>query len=297
MTGTPLVAAMATAVVLGLLLARRVGRTRSEDVARRILRAAYWVGIAAVPPVLAAAPVREVGLAVPVAMATHMTTFLAARLYARRAFAEEPEQAAFTLAAYWGNTGWLGVPVAVAVLGPDALSTATLYAFAVSAPYNLVVGATFAAARGTVGLAPVLAAARRNHYLVPTACAVAWSLAGLPVPHPLVEAGRALTLGSSLPVMAALGLVLAWAPLRPDRHLGSALAIRLGLSPALLGLAALVVDVPRAFLVQAGMATGVNALMMAGEHRLPVRRVAPVIAWSTALVVAGAAIWVELVPA
>lgn len=296
MTGGPLVAAMAVASVLGFALARRLGPGRADPLARRILRAAYWAGVFAMPPVLAAAPVRAVGLAVPLAIATHVTTFMIARAYARQAFRDAPEQAAFTLAAYWGNTGWLGLPVCVAVLGPAALPTATLYAMAVSAPYNLVVGATFAAARGTVGARAVLHAARRNHYLGPTLVAIAWSLAGLPVPAALVTAGRTVTLVSALPVMGAVGMVLAAAPLRPDRHLGSALAIRLGLSPALLALAALVVEVPRAFVVQAGMATGVNALMMAGEHRLPVRRIAPAIAWSTALVVVGAGLWVELGP-
>jgi malonate transporter len=232
---------------------------------------------------------------VAAATAGLFTTALVAGAYARTRFSESADRAAFTLSAFWGNTGWLGVPVTVALLGTDAMPAALLYASVASAPHNFLVGGTIAASHGRrVSPATLLAAARRNHYLLPTALGVTWALSGLPRPGGTATVLSYLTPVVALPAFFALGLVLARVPLTPDRDTWAALVIRLGLSPVLLLAATPFLAVPRPFLVQAGMATGLNTLSFAGEHGLPVRRIAPTIAWSTILVLLGATAWMAL---
>jgi hypothetical protein len=54
----------------------------------------------------------------------------------------------------------------------------------------------------------------------------------------------------------------------------------------MLGLVALTVDVPDAYLVQAAMPSGINSLVVAHAYGLDLRLTAAVLAWSTASVVA-----------
>ncbi len=162
----------------GLALARRSDLRPLADSIQRVL---YWTGIPLVVIVLSGAPVRSAGLAVGVAIACLSLTAVAARTYARRRFADHGERAAFTLSAFWPNSGWLGLPVAVAVLGSAALPSALLYSSVASGPHNFVVGGSVAAAgrpRGAkVGL---LASVRHNHYLPAIALGLAWAFSGLP---------------------------------------------------------------------------------------------------------------------
>ncbi len=64
------------------------------------------------------------------------------------------------------------------------------------------------------------------------------------------------------------------------------LALRLLVAPALmLGLSALIVDVPDAYLVQAAMPSGINTLIVAHVYGLDLRLAAGAIAWTTTVVV------------
>jgi predicted permease len=63
----------------------------------------------------------------------------------------------------------------------------------------------------------------------------------------------------------------------------------MAVAPALLvGLSAITVDVPHAYIVQAGMACGINSLVVGHLYGLDIRLAASAIAWSTALAVVGA---------
>jgi len=67
-----------------------------------------------------------------------------------------------------------------------------------------------------------------------------------------------------------------------------ALGLRLALAPAImLALSESVHEVPESFLPQAAMASAINGLVIAHEYGLDRGLVASVIAWSTAIVVAG----------
>jgi predicted permease len=279
---------LAAAAIPGVLVGRRID---GGPLARQIWRVIYWTGLPLVPLVLAAAPIGAAGGAVLAATGCLLVVVAVSLVYARLRFAGRPERAAFALSAFWPNTGWLGIPVCACMLGPRAVPAAVLYASVASAPHNFVVGGSLAASHGSSGGGALAAAVRRNHYLLPTLLGVVWALSGVPYPVGLAHAASLFVVATAVPAFFALGLTLARVPLRPDRDLWAALSLRLGLSPLLLLGASAFVAVPRAFLVQAAMATGLNTLTLAGEHGLPMRRVAPAVAWSTGLVLAGATAW------
>jgi predicted permease len=289
---------LALPLLLGCAFAPGFALGRTGDraaLAAAIYRVLYWSWLPAVPIVLAAAPLRQAGGAVAAATVCLLCLTLLARAYARRRFESRAERAAFTLSAFWPNTGWLGLPVSVAILGPGVVPAALLYSNVASGPHNFLVGGTIAASHRGGGLRDGLRhAVLRNHYLLPTLVGVAWALAHVPHPtHVASLLGHAAVV-TAIPAFFAFGLVLARVPVAPDRDVWAALALRLLVSPLLLLVAGLAVDVPRAFFLQAAMATGLSTLSFAGEHGLPLRRIAPAIAWSTALVLAGASLWLAI---
>jgi predicted permease len=76
-------------------------------------------------------------------------------------------------------------------------------------------------------------------------------------------------------------------PPRLSPAVGVALALKLLVAPAIvLGLSQLVLAVPDPYLVQAAMASAINAIVIAHEYGLDRGLVAATIAWSTAIVVA-----------
>lgn len=67
------------------------------------------------------------------------------------------------------------------------------------------------------------------------------------------------------------------------------LGLRLVIAPALmLALSALTFDVPDAYYVEAGMPTGINALVVAHAYGLDLRLTSAALAWSTAVAVVAA---------
>ena len=80
------------------------------------------------------------------------------------------------------------------------------------------------------------------------------------------------------------------------KPVAAALALRLVAAPALmLGLAAVAVDVPDAYLVQAAMPAGINSLVIAHAYGLDLSLSASAVAWSTAVAVPAAALVTILV--
>ncbi len=275
----------------GYLLAR--GRHPHELTRDRLWRGIYWAGLFTLPVLLASAPIREAGPAVLAATGCLLCVVAAASAYARRRYPATADRAAFTLAAFWPNTGWLGMPVCAALLGPSSLPTAALYASLASAPHNMLVGGSLAAAHSHRGFAAVRAALLTNRLVLPVLIGLAWAASGVGT-FGLAEPARWVTLAVAFPAFLALGLTLGGLDLRPDRDVGASLVLRLGLSPALLMLASLAIDVPAAFLVQAGMATGLNTLTMSAEHGLPQGHIARCVAWSTGLVLAATCVIVAV---
>ncbi|MBO0769728.1 MAG: AEC family transporter, partial [Solirubrobacterales bacterium] len=68
----------------------------------------------------------------------------------------------------------------------------------------------------------------------------------------------------------------------PDATILGALALRFGVTPAVLGLVSLSgIAVPAAFLLQAAMPSGINGLIVGHAYGLDQRLIATVIVWGT----------------
>ena len=193
------------------------------------------------------------------------------------------------------NTGYLGYPMTVALLGASHLPSAIAYDQIVSGPMTFLVGfavgAAFGRGAGESGGARVRAFVTRNPPLIAV-------IAGLIAPPSLAPA--ALVTASHVIVAALLGLGFFVvgiylsaerredaAPLieLPDRRVATAVVLRLSVAPALLAAFSLVVvRLPHVYLLQAAMPTGISSLIVGHAYGLDQRVIATTIIWSTAAV-------------
>ena len=210
-----------------------------------------------------------------------------------------PQTGAVLVAVLSVNTGYLGYPLTVALLGRDQLSTTVLYDVLVTGPSLLLgafaVGAAFGTKAGDSPRQRVRAFFTRNP---PLYAAVAGLLAPSALaPTVLVDASQALVV-AILPIgFFAVGATLAEGaehgelPLPPPmtRPVALALAGRLALVPALLMLlAAPLIDLPAAYRLMSAMPSGLNGMVVSHAYGLDNRTVAEAIVWSTAIVVGAA---------
>jgi predicted permease len=197
------------------------------------------------------------------------------------------------------NTGYLGYPLTVALLGRDQLSTAVLYDVLVTGPCLLLGAFAVGAALGTkAGEGPrqrVRAFFTRNP---PLYAAIAGLLAPQALaPQALVDLSQALIV-AILPIgFFAVGATLAEnaehgeLPMPPPltRPVLVSLVSRLAIAPALLMLlAAPLIDLPAAYRLLAAMPSGINSMVVAHAYGLDMEITAEAVTWSTAIVVAGA---------
>ncbi len=197
------------------------------------------------------------------------------------------------------NSGYLGYPLTVALLGRDELSTAVLYDVLVSGPSLLLgafaVGAAFGSKAGEGVCERVRAFFTRNP---PLYAAIAGLLAPEALaPDLLVDVSQAIIV-AILPIgFFAVGATLAEnaehgkLPMPPplSRPVAVALAVRLAVAPALLiALAAPLIDLPAAYLLLAAMPTGLNSMVVAHAYGLDMEITAEAVVWSTAIVVLAA---------
>jgi predicted permease len=197
------------------------------------------------------------------------------------------------------NTGYLGYPLTVALLGRDQLPTAVLYDVLVTGPCLLLGAFAVGAALGTkAGEGPrerVRAFFTRNP---PLYAAIAGILAPSALaPHILVDLSQAL-LVAILPIgFFAVGATLAEnaehgdLPMPPPltKPVAVALGARLALAPALLMLlAAPLIDLPAAYRLMAAMPSGINSMVVAHAYGLDMEITAEAVTWSTAIVVLAA---------
>jgi malate permease and related proteins len=194
------------------------------------------------------------------------------------------------------NTGYLGYPMSVAVLGSHALSSAVAYDQLVSGPTLFVVGFGIGAAFGT--RAGEARAERLRAFMIrnPPLLAV---IAGLiapasAAPHVLVSASHVIV-DALLPLgFFVVGVTLA-AERRtegaslielPDRRVVVAMLLRHLVPVGLLAAASeTIVKLPSAYLLQAAMPTAVNTLVVGHAYGLDQRLIATVIVWSTTAVI------------
>jgi predicted permease len=195
------------------------------------------------------------------------------------------------------NTGYLGYPLTVALLGRGELSTAVLYDVLVTGPSLLLgafaVGAAFGTKAGDSPRDRVRAFFTRNP---PLYAAIAGLLAPSALaPQVLVDASQALIV-AILPIgFFAVGATLAEGaehgelPLPLTRPVLLTLLARLAIVPALLMLlAAPLIDLPAAYRLMSAMPTGLNAMVVSHAYGLDNQIVAEAVTWSTAIVIAAA---------
>jgi malate permease and related proteins len=210
-----------------------------------------------------------------------------------------PQTGAVVSAVLCVNTGYLGYPLTVALLGRHELSTAVLYDVLVSGPSLLLgafaVGAAFGTEAGETPRQRVRAFFTRNP---PLYAAIAGILAPSALaPSLLVDISQALIV-AILPIgFFAVGATLAenaehgQLPMPPplSRPVLVALVSRLAVVPALLMLlAAPLIHLPAAYRLLSAMPSGLNSMVVAHAYGLDMEITAEAVTWSTAIVVAAA---------
>jgi len=196
------------------------------------------------------------------------------------------------------NTGYLGLPLSAALLGSGALTAAIAFDSLVSGPMFYLGGFAIGAAFGDHDEGVRARLARLFLRNPPLVSAIAGLLAPTALaPHSLVDVAHGAVWGLLALGFFALGVNLAAEaeegalafPPPFTRPVAAAVALRLALAPALLaGLAALVIRVPHAYLLQAAMPSGINSLVIGHAYRLDLRLASAALAWTTAIVLAGA---------
>lgn len=291
-------AAIVASVAIGVAAERR--RPRAAALAARRSLTLMLYGL--VPPViffnLAASEVDvEHAAGLGLGLVAIATAGLVVWLLASRGLRlSRPRTGAVVSAVLCVNSGYLGYPLTVALLGRDELSTAVLYDIAVSGPSLLLgafaVGAAFGTKAGEGVRDRVRAFFTRNP---PLYAAIAGLLApDALAPAVLVDASQVL-LVAILPLgFFAVGATLAEnaehgeLPMPPPltRPVALAIVARLVLVPVLLiALAAPLIDLPTAYLLLAAMPTGLNSMVVAHAYGLDMEITAEAVTWSTAIVV------------
>lgn len=291
-------AVIAAATAIGVAVEHRL-RERAERLARGVLTTILWVLL---PPVIffniAALHLdAEVGAGVAYGYAAVGTAMLAAWLVGTRVLRlERGSTGSLMLVSALGNTGYLGLPLTVALLGRRQLADAIVYDSLVSTLALVTIGFSVGAAFGTESAAPrerLRSFFTRNPPL--WALAAGFLAPGSLAPHLLVSASQ-IVVFAILPLgFFVVGVTLAAEseegafrfPPPLDAPVGVALGLKLVLAPAVvIGLSAVLLHVPEAYHSQPAMASAINAIVVAHAYGLDRALAAGAIAWSTMLVVA-----------
>jgi hypothetical protein len=239
-----------------------------------------------------------VGLGLAI-VAISLASLLAWWIASRVLKLSRPQVGAVVCAVLSVNTGYLGYPMTVALLGRSQLSTAVLYDVLVTGPCVMLgafaVGAAFGTKAGENPRQRVRAFFTRNPLLYA-------AIAGLLVPKALapallVDASQLLVI-AILPIgFFAVGATLAEGaehgelPMPPPltRPVLLTLVARLAIAPVLLMLlAAPLIDLPPAYRLLSAMPAGLNSMVVSHAYGLDNQIVAEAVTWSTAIVVAAA---------
>jgi predicted permease len=233
-------------------------------------------------------------------LSVSLAALLACWLASRVLGLSRPRTGAVVSAVLCINSGYLGYPLTIALLGRDELSTAVLYDVLVSGPSLLLgafaVGAAFGTTAGEGPAERVRAFFTRNP---PLYAAIAGLLAPEALaPDLLVDISQGLVI-AILPIgFFAVGATLAEnaehgelpTPVPPlIRPVAVAVIARLAVAPALLILlAAPLVALPSAYVLLSAMPTGINSMVVAHAYGLDMEITAEAVTWSTGIVVLAA---------
>jgi predicted permease len=297
----PIAATIAASVAIGIACERRWG-TGARRAARGVLMGMLYT---LVPFIVFFNIARlevdvDVGGGLALAYLTLALAGLAAYLVGSRLLGlARHGTGALMVAVMQVNTGYVGLPLVVALLGSDSLGQAAAYDALVTAPWLFgpvfAVGAAFGSDAGEGARERTKAFFVRNPPLLAVIAAVVAPDAL--APDVLVDASRVMVFALVPLGFFAVGVTLAAeadegkVPFPPPliRPVVAALGLRLLLAPALLFLFALpLIDLPDPYLLLAAMPSGINTIVVAEAYGLDIRIAAGAVAWSTAIVVVAA---------
>jgi predicted permease len=212
---------------------------------------------------------------------------------------DRPATGSLIVATLVPNSGYLGYPLVLSLLGSDALGEAVVYDIVVPAPSLLLLGFGIGAAFGTKAgegfRDRVVAFFTRNP---PLYAAIAGLIApDALAPDVLVDISRGVVV-ALLPIgFFAVGAVLAeeveekrvdlGSPLDPP--VAASILLRLAIAPGLLLILSLpFIDLPGPYLLLAAMPCGINTLVVAHVYGLDSKLAAQAVAWTTAIAVVAA---------
>lgn len=144
---------------------------------------------------------------------------IASILFARAVFKTRlSEQAMFGMVAIFGNTGYMGIPLAIVAFGDaGALPAiiATVFQTIVMIPlYAVMIEADLRGERGLKAAWAVLLSLTRNPLMVSSVIGMGWSISGAPLPVPLNTFCSILSGAAGPSALFAIGLFLVGKPLR-----------------------------------------------------------------------------------
>ncbi len=188
-----------------------------------------------------------------------------------------------------GNTGFLGVPMLVVLLGPKAAGPVLMVLTIDMVVFSALITALITGARhGRMTLGALVTGVVRNPMIVSMAAGLTWGATGVPMPAPLAEfvtlLGAAATPGALFAIGASLAVRSATERVGPAAWLSFA---KLILHPLAVGVAALLmfnVDPFAAGVMIAAAALPVagNVYMLAAHFQVALHRVSAAILISTA---------------
>lgn len=299
-----LAATSLTALILGVMAERR-WRVGARKLSGRLLETVVYV----VMPIVVFLTIIElkltgaVGAGLAFGLTERVVAVAAAWLVATRLIAlNRPQTGALMAVTAIANTGYLGIPLTAMLIGSNQIGLAVAYENLVNAPAVLVigfgVGAVFGTKSGSTWKQRLTAFLTRNPPLY--ALIVALFMPKSVAPSWGVDVAHTLALGIAPVGFFALGVNLMLEhdetgvrvfppPMTPA--IAAAIGIRLAVAPTvMICLSSLIVSVPHTFLLEAAMPSGINALVVAHLYGLDMKITVGAITWSTAIVVAAAAV-------
>jgi predicted permease len=289
------------ASLAGIVLERRLG-PRAAPLTDRLVRLILWVlgPIVTFPSVAHLHVNASVGAGLAAGWIVLAAILGLGWVIGRRVLrADRPTAGGMAVSAASANTGYLGIPLVAAVLGPQALGPAIAWDAAVTTPWTMLVGFAVGASVGTkAGESPrdrLRAFLTRNPVLVA-------AIAGLLAPEALAPGWLVdvshVAAYALLPVgFLVLGVLLTAesedvedvAPL--PRQVAIVFVLRLVVAPLLFALLVLPLHgIPDAYRLQSVMPCAIMSLVIAHTFGLHPRLAAAAIASTTAAVVVGFAV-------
>lgn len=290
------VAAILASIAAGVWAEHRYG----EAAQRGVQRAVRWALWGLVPPIVIVITARlefssGVGVGILYGYLVIATVGVLAWLVSSRVLRlPRSSTGAVIVASILANTGYLGIPLILVLLGGGQVGYAIVWDSLISYPMAFVVAFAIGAAFGDHGASDwrerVLSFFTRNP--IPWAMLVGFLLPDAAIPDWLFDAMKLLA-SSLLPLgFFMVGVQLAAEdehgtfrfPPALTRPVAVVLGLRLAAAPLLLlGLAGATVGLPDAYHLQAAMPSGINALIVAHVYGLDLRITSSAIAWTTAV--------------